>query len=170
MKKSILAILILLLAGPVMASTVAITITPLGTDSNGWARINYTADANVRGFGLKIAASAMYYSPNVKIIDVNHYKVGESTSSSKGYGIFFGPSGIDVNSRGGVEHWGIPVYDSNIGDAAGTGIGKNTVILGMGALYEDGKQPHAAESSVMSWSIRPVSSVLLGMRSAAATA
>jgi len=145
MKKTILAILILLLAGPAMASTVAISITPYGNvdgDCNGWAKLSYTADANVRAFALKITATRDSVTGNAaKISDIKNYFTGESTSSSKGYGIFFGENGIDVNSSGGVDSYGNPVYDANLPGAAGTGIGTNTVILGMGSLYQDGNQP-----------------------------
>jgi hypothetical protein len=134
MKKSIFALLVLMLAGTVTAANVAITVTPLA-DNNGWASISYTADANVRAFALDVQVTG------ANIVDVNHYHKGESKASSKGFGIFLGDNGVDINDAGGVDGWGSPVAASSEPGAAGTGIGTNKVIIGMGALYEDGNQP-----------------------------
>jgi hypothetical protein len=135
MKRLIFAMLVLMLAGSAMAANVTITLTP-HADNNGWASINYTADANVRAFALVIEATG------ANIVDVNHYFEGECDASNKGYGIFLDRiNGIDINDAGGVDDWGSPVADVCSPGAAGTGIGTNKVIIGMGALYEDGNQP-----------------------------
>jgi hypothetical protein len=135
MKKIIFASLVLMLAGTVTAANVSITVTP-SPDHNGWARIDYTADANVRAFALDIVVTG------ATIVDVNHYFTGECTSSAKGFGIFLDPTnGIDINDAGVVQDWGSPVADACSPGAAGTGIGTNEVIIGMGALYEDGNEP-----------------------------
>jgi hypothetical protein len=135
MKRLTFAMLILMLAGSAMAANVTITLTPLA-DNNGWASVNYTADANVRAFALVIEATG------ATIADVNHYFEGECDATNKGYGIFLDQTnGIDINDAGGVDDWGSPVADACSPGAAGTGIGTNKVIIGMGALYEDGNEP-----------------------------
>lgn len=134
MKKSIFALLVLMLVGTVTAANVSITVTPLA-DNNGWASISYTADANVRSFALDVVVTG------ANIVDVNHYFVGECTATDKGFGIFLGDNGADINDAGGVDDWGSPVAASTESGASGTGIGTNEVIIGMGALYEDGNQP-----------------------------
>jgi hypothetical protein len=128
-----------MLAGTVTAANVSISIVADGND-NGWAAVNYTADANVRSFALKIeVASASVGDPCV--VDINNYHEGESTTSSKGYGIFLGENGVDINDAGVVQGWGSPVADACEPGASGTGLGTKAIIIGLGALYEDGNQP-----------------------------
>ena len=139
MKKTIFALLVLMLAGTVTAANVSITIVADGND-NGWAAVNYTADANVRSFALKIEV-ASYSVGDPCIVDINNYHEGESTTSSKGFGIFLGENGVDINDAGGVEGWGSPIAASTEDGAAGTGLGTKAIIIQMGSLYEDGNQP-----------------------------
>jgi len=134
MKKTIFAVLVLILAGPVMAANVVITVVD---DGNGMASINYTSDVNVRAFALNVEVTA-----GVNIVDVNQYFEGDCNATSKGFGIFLDQiNGIDINDAGVVQEWGSPVADACSPGATGSGFGTNKVVLGMGALYEDGHQP-----------------------------
>jgi hypothetical protein len=129
MKKTLLMLTVLLLAAPAMAY-VSIDVNDLG---NGWAAIEYSADTNVSAFGLKVTVSGAN-----TITDINNYHVGES-NSTKGYGIFLGTIVIDGN--GDVTTYGNPIAPNSDPGATGTGLDTNTVILELGALYEDGNQP-----------------------------
>jgi hypothetical protein len=129
MKKTFLMLTILALAAPCMAA-VSIDVNDLG---NGWAAIEYTADSNVSAFGLKVTVGQ-----NRTITNIQNYHVGESNSTAKGYGIFLGKIGI----AGGVPtSYGDPIAPNTDPGASGTGLDTNTVILELGALYEDGNQP-----------------------------
>ena len=138
MKKTFFALLVLMLAGQVMAANVVITVVPDGdANDTNMAFINFVSDVNVRAFALNIEVTA-----GVNIVDVNNYFEGDCNATSKGFGIFLDTiNGIDVNDKGGVEEWGSPVADACSPGAAGTGIGTSKVVIGMGALYEDGNQP-----------------------------
>jgi hypothetical protein len=131
MKKTLLVLAVLAFVAPAMAG-VSIDVNDLG---GGVAAIQYTTDANVSAFGLKVTVDA----GTIEAVSPN--KVGESNSTSKGYGIFLGT--IDINSTtGDVDNYGSPVAPNNPDKGtAGTGLDTNTVILELGALYEDGNQP-----------------------------
>jgi hypothetical protein len=132
MKKSIFVLLVLMLAVPAMAENAVITVV---NNADGTASINYTSDVNVRAFALDVNVSTG------TITAVTDYHTGESVTGDKGYGIFLGEFGIDINDAGIVQSPGSPVASVNEPGAAGTGIGTNRVILQLGALYEDGNQP-----------------------------
>ncbi len=130
MKKLALLVAVLLIATPAMADVVFTIV-----DEGGLvARIDYVADANVSAFGLIVTIDAG------TIDAISDYHVGESVTGSKGYGIF--PGTIDINSVTGLpDNYGTPVAPDTDPCAAGTGLSTTTVILEMGALYEDGNQP-----------------------------
>ena len=133
MKKTVFVLLVLMLAGPVMAENVVITVVDEGNDI---AAIKYTSDVNVRAFALDVNVTG------ASVVDVNQYFEGDCNATKKGFGIFLDTiSGIDINDAGVVQVWGSPVANANSPGATGTGIGKSRVILGMGALYEKGNQP-----------------------------
>jgi hypothetical protein len=130
MKKTLLVLTVLALAVPAMAA-VSIDVNDLG---GGVAAIEYTADANMSAFGLKVSVDAG------TITAVSPNKVGESNSTAKGFGIFLGT--IDINSTTGlVDNYGSPVAPNSDPGAGGTGLDTNTVVIELGALYEDGNQP-----------------------------
>ena len=142
MKKSIYALLLLMLAAPVMAANVVITVVPDGSNPLIGA-INYTTDANVSAFGLKVAASGC------DIVDVNGYFEGDCNSTSKGFGIFLDSiNGIDIDEDGTVLGWGSPVANPNSPGAEGSGIDTNVVVLGLGALYEEGYHPYPRSGTI----------------------
>jgi hypothetical protein len=67
------------------------------------------------------------------ITSVTNYKTdGESTSSSRGYGIY--PSGIDINDQGDVNSWGGPLADP-CDPGSGDGLGKSSIVVELGSLY-----------------------------------
>lgn len=127
--KKLMVLMLVLCAVPAMAA-VQLTATQVGETNE--IEIGYVADANVSGFALKVTAT------DGTIEDVTNYHVGES-AAEKGYGIF--PGTIDINDAGEVEAYGSPVAPSTAPGADGTGIGTDTVILEMGALYVDNNAP-----------------------------
>ena len=140
MRKTLLVIATLFTAAQVFAATVTIEVNDVG---GGWASIRYSADANVSGFGLKVTADS-----GAIFTDINDYNVGECTASVQGYGIFPDNFGlyIEVNeTTGEVDNWDDPNYTpvapSDAPGASGTGLDTNTLILEMGALYEEGNEP-----------------------------
>jgi hypothetical protein len=134
MKKTVIVLLALIFAAPAMADDVVFDINDVGC---GIIAIDYNATAapnDVSAFALKVSVDAG------KILAVTDYHVGESNSTAKGYGIF--PCNIDINeSTGNVDAYGSPVAPNTATGAAGTGIDTNSVILELGALYEDGNAP-----------------------------
>jgi hypothetical protein len=113
-------------------AAVSIDVNDLG---GGVAAIQYTADANMSAFGLRVSVDA----GTITAVSPNH--VGESNSTAKGFGIFLGT--IDINSTtGAVDNYGTPVApNSPDTGTAGTGLDTNTVVIELGALYEDGNAP-----------------------------
>ena len=128
MKKLILILAVALIASPVFG---ALSVDFARVGSSNDIDIKYSgADANnlPRAFAMTVRTKN-----TVKIHTVTGYKAnGESTSASKGYGIY--PSTIDINSAGGVDNWGTPL--------AGGALDTNSVILEFGSLYfGDGNAP-----------------------------
>lgn len=151
MKKTIFVLLVLLLAGPVMAANVVITVVDEG---NGIASLKYTSDANVRAFALLVDVNG------ANIVDVNQYFEGDCNATSKGFGIFMDTlNGIDINDAGVVQEWGSPVADACALGPAGHGIGTDKVVLGMGALYEDGNQPSRTNVTLCKFKVDGMCSV-----------
>lgn len=133
MKKLALVLAILLLAAPAMADVTITVVDRDGVDGPGLvADINYSGEL-ARAFALEITVDAG------TIEDINNYHVGECTVSDKGYGIFMGT--IDIASDGTVADYGTPIAPNDAPDAAGTGLGTDTVILEMGSLYEGTNSP-----------------------------
>ena len=140
MRKTLLVITVLFVTAQAYAGSVTLTVTDKG---DGWAAIGYSADANVSGFGLKVTADS-----GALFTDVKDYNVGESTAGNLGYGIF--PDNfslyIDVNdTTGEVDDWSdsnyTPVAPNDAPGAASSGFGTGTLVLEMGALYEEPNRP-----------------------------
>jgi len=125
MKRILLAMLVLAIAVPASAASVSITADYVG---DGVVQINYTADANVAGFGLKVTAN------DANIIDINDYTVGDAN----GFGIF--PGTIEIIGST-VSDYGTPVAPNDTPGAENTGLGTGTIVLEMGALYESPGAP-----------------------------
>lgn len=126
MKKLILVLAIALMAVPAMALDVYMT----AVDSDTLAVMYKNADtANLpRAFALQITldGTGVFNA-------INGFKTGESTSASKGFGIF--PARIAIDSAGVVTNYGNPLADTADPGAAGTGLGTATVVLEFGSLY-----------------------------------
>jgi hypothetical protein len=135
MKKTVILLLALIFAAPAMAQDVDFDVNSLGSFI---IAIDYNANAapnDVSAFALKVSVDS-----GTTIVAVTDFHVGESNSTAKGYGIF--PCNIDINeTTGNVNQYGTPVAPNTAPDASGTGLDTNSVILELGALYEDGNQP-----------------------------
>jgi hypothetical protein len=127
MKKLILVLAILL---SVPAFALNIDLVQQSPDGNK-VDLNYAgADGNnlPRAFALKIVVD----SP-AKIAAVTGYKTnGESTSASRGYGIY--PARIIIEANGTVTSYGNPVAEP-CDPGAGGGQGTNYIVLEFGSLY-----------------------------------
>ena len=135
MKKSIMALVVLLVALPAMATVITAT-----HEGNRVVSINYNASGdpcNIRAFALDITVDS-----DANITDINNYHVGESNSSGKGFGIF--PGTIDVNATtGDVDDYNIPVAPySDLPSDTQLGLGTGGITIEMGSLYVgDGNRP-----------------------------
>lgn len=133
---------VLLLVAPAMAE-VKITCSQ-GFESNV-ITVSYDAlsEANLpRAFALDITLVDTYDTDNAVITSVTAAKVGESNSSSRGYGIFLGTDGVDINENTGEiikppagRGWGNPA--ANPADpCALPGIGTKAVTVELASLYK----------------------------------
>jgi len=130
MKKLILVLAILFVVSPAFA----VLDVSMRLDAND-VNIVYTGgDPNnlPRAFALKIELVAGT-DPNIVIKTIGDYKTnGESTSASRGYGIY--PARIVIDSNGNVTSWGSPLADSC--DPGGSlALPSKTIILEFGSLY-----------------------------------
>jgi hypothetical protein len=130
MKKLILVLAILFVVSPAFA-VLDVNLVLCANDVN----IVYTGGdpCNLpRAFALKIELVGGT-DPNIVIKDVNDYKKnGESTSASRGFGIY--PARIVIDSNGNVTSWGSPLADSC--DPGGSlALPGKTIILEFGSLY-----------------------------------
>ena len=138
MRKTLLVITVLLVATQAYAGTVTLSAVDKG---GGWASIRYSStpapDANVSAFGLKI-----YVDSGAIITKIADYNVGECTATVQGYGIFPGTIVID-ESNGVIESNGTPIAppEDPCSHTGPTGLGEDTIIVEMGALYEEGNEP-----------------------------
>jgi len=131
----LLVSIVLLVAAQAFAGNVTMSVTKkTGTGAERWATIGYSSDVNVSGFGLKITADS-----GATFTAITDYNIGESNSVKKGYGIF--PGGIVIDSNGVVTDYNTPIAPPWDPCAAGTGLGTNTIIAELGALYQEGNQP-----------------------------
>jgi hypothetical protein len=125
--KKLIFVLAILLAVPAFALTLSLQQQ---ADVNK-VNVNYAgADSNnlPRAFALKIEVNA----PSKAVIkDVNGFKIGESNSTNRGYGIY--PATIVITAND-VNVWGTPLADP-CDPGAGTGLGTKQVVLEFGSLY-----------------------------------
>jgi len=142
MKKMFLVLALLMFASQAVAGTVTLTLIQDDVNYPAESRIGalyYTADADVSGFGLNITVD----TADANIVDINNYFVGECDGSNKGFGIF--PASFSREIDAGNPNWDDPNYSpvaaNTDAGASGTGLGTGTIIIEMGALYEDGNKP-----------------------------
>jgi len=142
MKKMLSVLVVLIFCGSVFGGTVTLR---LNQDANDYAarrvELYYSSADDISGFGLKITADG-----GAVITSVTADHKGESTSGDKGFGVF--PESFSTYLDASAPDWGdanyTPVAPNSAPGAAGTGIGYPSVVLEMGALYEDGNQPNLA--------------------------
>jgi hypothetical protein len=163
MKIQILILTIALVASPALALNVYLS----REGTSNIIDVNYSgADANnlPRAFALDVTID----SPGL-IANVNNYKLdGESTSASRGYGIY--PARIDINSGGVVLGWGTPLADGNDPGAAGTGLGTNHIILEFASLYSGDANKPATSGRLCNLTINPNGAGYLNIRVQSETA
>ena len=141
--------LFILLAVLIATPAFALTVT-LVDNGNGTVNVNYAAvgDANQpRAFALTVSVSG-----GAVIDGVTPAKIGESISTSKGFGIF--PGTININDvNGHVNSYGTPVAPDGDPGAGGTGIGTSSVVLELGSLYVGATNAPATSGTLCTISI-----------------
>ena len=146
MKKIILFLAILLLVAVPATAKVVVTAKQVGTTAD----VNIMYDVNGADATVGVVAFAINITADngANIIDINGFKKnGQSTSGSKGYGIFPGSIIIDGNvasaTYGQVLSYGDPIADINDPDNPGQ---KNSpsIVVELGALYDHSASPSAA--------------------------
>lgn len=129
MKKLVALAMILAVAAPSMAATTISVVQPVASITS--FNVNYTFDSvgsAPRAFALDVTTNLGTFTAVVAA------KTGESTSGSKGYGIF--PGTIQIDSTGSVTNIGSPVAQHSdltsgtLGDLPTTGM-----TLELGSLY-----------------------------------
>lgn len=128
MKKFAFLLAMLVLAAPAMAT---VTVSCVVVDTTVTVSYASTEPNEIRAFALDITVNSG------TITSVTAAKEGESTSASKGYGIF--PGTIYIVD-GDVCDWNTPVAPSGDPCAEG-GIGTGGITVELGSLYEDGNAP-----------------------------
>jgi hypothetical protein len=125
MKKLIVVLMAVAVAAPTMAA-VTLTCTQLGV---GQGKVSYSWDGNgqrPRAFALNVEVSAG------TITGCTPSKTGESTSGSKGFGIF--PGTIDLTDPCNPV-WNTPIEPNGLPGASGSGLGTNKIVVVLGSLY-----------------------------------
>jgi hypothetical protein len=128
MKKLILVLAIALIASPALA-VLDVNIVKVGST----IEVYYTgaSSANLpRAFALDLQING---TGTFDSFVTNSYKVGESNTVSKGYGIY--PARIVIDTAGTVTNNGNPLAASGDPGTSGTGFGTNHIILEFGLLY-----------------------------------
>ena len=123
MKKFVSAVVLLLIATPVLAS-VTVSLECDETDANiVYLRYIAAGEPNkIRAFALDIQVSDGNQITEVNVADYNDY-----------YYVY--PGAIDIKADGTVDDWGSPVADSAYPGTLG-GLGTSGVTLEMGSLYD----------------------------------
>jgi hypothetical protein len=149
MKKIILFLAVLLLVA--LPATAKVTVTAAQT--NPWSNevtISYNVDGADATLGVVAFALDITADNGAKIGTITGYKTGESTSGSKGYGIFPGSIEIDGNvasaTYGQVLNYGNPVADVNDPDGPGQ-LNSSAIVVELGALYDHSANPSAAPAT-----------------------
>jgi len=136
MRKLVLVLLVALLSVPALAANPSVTL--VAGANPGEVDVRYTSDGDANslpsGFGLTVTANNGATFTNVK----NFKTDGESSSTSKGYGIY--PGQLVISG-------GVLTPNSPLTDEPGTGIGTGTVVLEFGALYKRGTGASATDAN-----------------------
>jgi len=140
--KKLLMLLVVLIATPVFALSIGMTDNLDGTVTIGYSDANA---ANLpRAFALELTIEA----PAV-ITAIGSYKLdGESTSGSKGFGIY--PARIVIDANGDVDDYGSPLADPC---DPGAGDGSSVVVLEFGSLYVGAANAPATSGTLVTLTI-----------------
>ena len=143
MKKMFLILAMLIFASQAMAGVVTLTINQdMNDTASRIGELRYSSPNDISGFGLKITADN---GALITSVTADH-EGDSSTANGKGFGIF--PESFATFLDAQSPDWGdgnyVPVAPNTAPGAAGTGLDTNTVILEMGALYEDYNEPNLA--------------------------
>jgi len=143
MKKLILVLAITLMIASQSFGALSVYLDRVGTDTApALVDIKYSgADANIasempRAFAFRIKVNNTAY-----VDDVTNFKIGESNTVSKGFGIY--PATIVIDSAGTITNNGTPIASSS--DPSPGAIDTNNVVLEFASLYWG--QPNAPPSS-----------------------
>ena len=145
MKKIVLVVAVLLLVAPAMAEVKITCTQATGAGQENIITVSYNAisEANLpRAFALDITLTDTLGANNAVISSITAAKVGESNNSSRGFGVFLGSDGVDINEDTGEVNrppagrgWGSPA--ANPADpCALAGIGTNAVTVELASLYK----------------------------------
>ncbi|MCE5339699.1 MAG: hypothetical protein LLF92_01050 [Planctomycetaceae bacterium] len=128
MKKLILVLAILLVASPVWA-VLDVNIVKVDSDT---VAITYTgADVNLpRAFALTVTING---TGTFTATSLNNFKTGESTASSRGFGIY--PASITIDSAGVVSNYGTPLADPCSVGTTDQILPSQSIVLEFGSLY-----------------------------------
>jgi hypothetical protein len=133
MKKMFLVMAVLLLASSAMAE---VKITCSQNEDVITVAYDATSEVNLpRAFALDITLVDTVSTDNAVVSAVTPTVTGESAVGNRGFGIFLGADGIDINATTGIVNgYGSPV--ANPADpCAATGIGTNAITIELGSLY-----------------------------------
>jgi len=131
MKKLIL-VLAILLSVPAFAA-VSISLVKESPDGNK-VDLNYNATDPCNGNLPRAFALIIEVNGTANVVDVNGYKKGESTSASRGYGIYPAKIVIDGNN-GTVSQWGDPLAVQGAPGAYDQVLPSQKFVLEFGSLY-----------------------------------
>jgi hypothetical protein len=153
MKKLLLVMAVLLIAAPAIAEVKITCTQPTAAGTEHIITVSYDATSEVnlpRAFALDITLTDTVAADNAIITAVTPAVTGESAVGNRGFGIFLGADGVDINETTGIVNgWGSPV--ANPADpCAATGIGTNAVTVELGSLYggvQGVSNPNAPASS-----------------------
>jgi hypothetical protein len=138
MKKLILVLAICLMASQTFA--VSVYLERQGTTNT--VAVKYSDNGTTAATRMRAVALTITAPAGVTLtLDGSSYKTGESTASSKGYGIY--PAQIVIDSTGNPTSYGSPLAKSTH-PGSGSGNGTNNVVLEFGSLYDAAAVPSAA--------------------------
>jgi hypothetical protein len=145
MRMTVSILVVLLLASPAVA-TVIVTCRDLG---NWIAEISYDASGEpnlVKAFALDITVDG-----GATIDSISDYKVGMSTATDPGYGIF--PGSIQI-VNGEVIDWGTPVADPTY-PGTQPGLGTSGITIEMGSLYSGAENAPLVSDTLCKITVNP---------------
>jgi hypothetical protein len=121
----------------------AVVVT-LVNEGGNVVRIDYSASDEIVlpvAFALDVTVDA-----GAIIQSIYDYKVGDSTTSSRGFGIF--PSSMQFNDQGMVSTWGTPDMSKPGSTTVQPGVGTSGVTLGLASRYNGSANAPAVQGTL----------------------